>query len=341
MDERFLKFDNGIMKVSIIIPVYNVAPYIEECLNSVIAQTYKGEMECILVDDCGTDDSMEICERIISKYNGPISFRLVHHKHNRGLSAARNTGIDASTGDWLYFLDSDDSLIPECIELMEGCLEKYPESEMVFAGAKSSDGSLDKMLDYENKSLPLYANNPLWIKRSMLFFVLNSTAWNKLVNKHLLSVNHCFFAEGYIHEDEIWNFELARFLTRIAICPHNTYQYLVRDNSIMTSKDTRHKFENRIKQFNKQIDIIPQVDRQYYIKSLWQQLIAFYRSNKEERSRQKIQETLGKLLKKSTLDMFPAVFLSYIMPYWFLKLRIINWFFSKFDKIPQEVNPIV
>ena len=95
-------------KVSIVIPVYNVEPYIEECLQSVMRQSYRGEIECILIDDCGTDNSMGIAVQLIEEYNGPIDIKVMHHEHNQGLSAARNTGIDAACGDYIYFLDSDD-----------------------------------------------------------------------------------------------------------------------------------------------------------------------------------------------------------------------------------------
>ena len=77
-------------KISIIIPIYNVEEYIEECLQSVMRQTYKGEIECILVDDCGKDNSIAIAEQLIADYTGSIAFRILHHEHNRGLSAARN-----------------------------------------------------------------------------------------------------------------------------------------------------------------------------------------------------------------------------------------------------------
>ena len=86
------------MTVSIIIPVYNVAPYIEACLKSVMGQTYTGLMECIVVDDCGTDNSMAIVERVIDEYDGAIHFHIEHHHSNRGLSAARNTGIAKANG---------------------------------------------------------------------------------------------------------------------------------------------------------------------------------------------------------------------------------------------------
>ena len=79
------------MNVTIIIPVYNVAPYIKDCLKSVVRQTYRGGMECLLIDDCGTDDSIAIAEKMIKTYVGPICFRIIRHESNRGLSAARNT----------------------------------------------------------------------------------------------------------------------------------------------------------------------------------------------------------------------------------------------------------
>ena len=73
-------------------------------------QTYQGAMECLIVDDCGTDDSMAIAERTIATYEGPIVFQVLHHERNRGLSAARNTGTLAAKGDYLYYLDSDDEI---------------------------------------------------------------------------------------------------------------------------------------------------------------------------------------------------------------------------------------
>ena len=102
-------------KVSLIIPVYNVSEYIERCMHSVMAQTYT-DIECIIIDDCGTDDSMAKCEQMIREYEGPIKFLILHHEHNRGLSAARNTGIHQTIGKWFYFLDSDDEITPHCIE---------------------------------------------------------------------------------------------------------------------------------------------------------------------------------------------------------------------------------
>lgn len=84
------------MKISIIVPVYNVEQYIKECFDSIAAQTYKGDIECIFVDDCGQDDSVAVLEKLIAEYKGPIQFSIVHHEHNKGLSGARNTASEIS-----------------------------------------------------------------------------------------------------------------------------------------------------------------------------------------------------------------------------------------------------
>lgn len=104
--------------VSILIPVYDVQTYIAKCLESVASQTYGGQMECIIVDDCGYDDSIAIAEEFIAGYDGPISFRIIHHKNNRGLAAARNTGVAAAQGDFVFHLDGDDWIEPTAIELL-------------------------------------------------------------------------------------------------------------------------------------------------------------------------------------------------------------------------------
>lgn len=117
-------------QVSIIIPVYNVSDNIERCILSVINQTYH-HIECIVVDDGSPDDSMEKCYSLINHYVGPILFSVVAHERNLGLSAARNTGIDKSNGDYIFFLDGDDELLPYSIQCMVDITELYPKVEMV------------------------------------------------------------------------------------------------------------------------------------------------------------------------------------------------------------------
>lgn len=213
------------MKISIIVPVYNVEQYIKECFDSIAAQTYKGYIECIFVDDCGQDNSVAVLEKLIAEYKGPIQFSIIHHEHNKGLSGARNTGIRQAKGDYLYFLDSDDTITSDCIEKLVMLTEKYPGVEMVQGSTKSKH----RFFHITPSSAPKYSANHRWIKKTMLRrCVLPMTAWNRLVQTQFVLQHQLFFVDRMIHEDEVWNFMLAKYLNKVAYCYEVTYNY--RDN---------------------------------------------------------------------------------------------------------------
>lgn len=243
------------MKVSIIIPVYNVAPYVEECVRSVMNQTMTKDMECIIVDDCGTDNSMEIVERLIVGYKGNIEFRILHHEHNRGPSAARNTGIGIAKGKYIYFLDSDDWIIPECMELMLSSVRVHPDAEMVFAGADVTDNKFP-WLDYTKKRLPEYSGDAMWLQKSMLMrYNFGMTPWNKLIARRFIRDNKLCFKEGLIHEDELWNLEISKHIKAAAFVSRNTYYYRINNNGITAvSRDV--KMQRLFKLWNIMIDSI-------------------------------------------------------------------------------------
>lgn len=219
------------IKISIIVPVYNVEPYIRECFSSIAAQTYKGEIECIFVDDCGQDRSVEILGELIADYHGSISFSIIHHEHNKGLSGARNTGIRHASGDYLYFLDSDDSITPDCIERLVALAEKYPGVEVVQGSTKSKTD----WLQLKPKFVPEYSDSFKWIRQTLLKrYVIPMTAWNKLVRREFVLKHQLYFVEGMIHEDEIWNFTLAKYVHHIAFCYEPTYNYRENESGIMS-----------------------------------------------------------------------------------------------------------
>ena len=112
--------------------VYNVEKCVAECLNSVISQTYDhSKIECIIVNDCTTDDSMDIVYEIIKKYDGGMSFIICRHEHNEGVSAARNTGIEVAKGNYIFFIDSDDYIYPNSLELLLNASKIYGYPDMV------------------------------------------------------------------------------------------------------------------------------------------------------------------------------------------------------------------
>lgn len=226
--------------VSIIIPIYNVAEYIEKCILSIIRQTYLGRIECLLIDDNTPDDSIIIALNIIERYNGPITFRIIHHDMNKGLSAARNTGVRYASGDYVFFLDSDDYIYPDCIHSLVETLSKFPQSEIVIGGADSSLQSCN--LEKKMNDLPPFSDDVRWIRKTFLTRgQLPITAWNKLILKDFLIKNNLFFMEGVLNEDEHFNFIIAKKLSKVSFCFRNTYFYNQREGSIMTSNNALSK----------------------------------------------------------------------------------------------------
>lgn len=218
------------MKVSIIIPVYNVQDYIIRCLDSVCNQTYQ-DIECILVDDCGTDNSREIAQQYIDNYQGQIKFKFIHHEKNQGLSGARNTGIRIATGEWLYFLDSDDAITPTCLSTLLALKDKYPDVDFVQGNLLAEKG---KISNYGFNNIPEYSNNPATIENIMLQKIITS-ACNRLVKRSLLIDNDIFFPVGIIHEDMYWVYFLSKYVHAAAFSNIGTYIYYTNEGSIMTS----------------------------------------------------------------------------------------------------------
>lgn len=219
--------------VSVIIPVYKVEIYLDKCVQSVIDQTYK-DLEIILVDDGSPDRCPQMCDKWKQKDK---RIRAIHQK-NRGLSGARNTGIREAKGEWLYFLDSDDWIIPECIELMIKLVDGHSDVELVQGGVLSNDKNYAKWLSIENKqNVPDYSPNRDWVNLMLLRQeILVVTAWNKLIRRDIVLDNELYFEEGALNEDEMWSFLLSKYVTSVAICKKNTYYYNIRENSIIQNQ---------------------------------------------------------------------------------------------------------
>ncbi len=219
------------MKVSIIIPVYKVEPYIVRCVNSVLRQTYR-QLEVVFVDDCSPDNSMKLVNETISKIQcKDIEFKFIRHDHNRGLSAARNTGMDAATGEYIYFLDSDDEITADCISILAEPLKNYHYDFVTgFYDVKGSNMSFPQQtvrgkLIGSERIAKAYLNNQ-W----------HCMAWNKLCCRSYLIEYNLYFQEGLIHEDELWSALMAITANSIFVVPQPTYIYYIRPNSIITAE---------------------------------------------------------------------------------------------------------
>lgn len=234
--------------ISVIIPVYNVEPYIQDCLRSVMNQTTTESVECLVVDDCSPDHSMDLAEQCLRDYCGKIDFRIIHREKNGGLSAARNTGVNAAKGEYLYFLDSDDSITPSCLEQLVLTARKYPKAQIIQAGARATRG-FEYLSMVDNRKVPVYSDCHKIIKWRMLWTLYPATAWNKLIRRSWLLEHGLFFKEGLLHEDDHWNFFAAKYVTAYAVCRHDTYLYNIREGSI-TQSPGRKNIESWIVSLN-------------------------------------------------------------------------------------------
>jgi len=219
------------MKLSIIIPIFNVAQWIEECIKSVASQTRK-DFEVILVDDCGTDNSMTIVEKTLKELNANFPVKILHHECNRGLSAARNTGIQSAEGEYILFVDSDDQLLPDAVELLLGKAEQTG-AEMV-VGEIQMGGNSEGIWHIAYKGEICEGRDSIlsnYMKQQWYVMV-----WNKVIRTDFVKRNNLYFEEDLrTHEDGLWSFNTHCVTENIAFVHTSTYLYNVRENSIMTN----------------------------------------------------------------------------------------------------------
>ena len=228
-------------KVSIIIPVYNVEQYIGRCIKSIFRQEIENvSMECIIVDDCSPDSSIETVNKLIKNYFGNIVFRIIRHEKNRGLSAARNTGINNANGDYITFVDSDDYLNNNAISAMLKVIEKYPQVESVTSNYYHCK---EKKIP-----IPIEKQEVLFGREKIMDYFysakLKNSACFKLVSrKHILD-NKIFFIEGLLYEDVLWSYRQYSTSSCIALIPDVTYVYEYNPQSIVNT--TLQKIQKNI-----------------------------------------------------------------------------------------------
>lgn len=216
-------------EISVIVPIYKVEPWVERCVTSVLAQSMRS-IELLLIDDCGADRSMQLARQAVERSGvTDIAVRYLAHDRNRGLSAARNTGIEAARGRWVYFLDSDDCLPADALERL------YATS----AGCDFVMGDYDN-IGGEDVHQPLLMAAGLHHQPQILDNLSlrwNVMACNKLVRRQFLRAHHLLFVEGLIHEDNMWSLQLAAAARTMGVVHAVTYSRYVRPGSITTTED--------------------------------------------------------------------------------------------------------
>lgn len=224
--------------VSIIIPVYNVAPYVDRCILSVMRQSFSAT-ECVIVDDGSKDDSIDRCQRLIDLYKGTTRFTIIHHQKNRGLSAARNTGTDAATSDYIYYVDSDDELTPDCLEKLVAPVMEDNSIEMVMgAYATISIPRTFRRMQFLFQRIRFRKNMPMELRTNEEVYrwyyqgIRPVCVWNKLLKLAFVRAHGLYNKEGLLYEDSLWTFYLMRFLRHAAFVHDVTYFYHRNHHSI-------------------------------------------------------------------------------------------------------------
>lgn len=228
------------MRISVIVPIYQVEEYIVRCFESIVSQTYT-DLEIVFVDDASTDSSIDILEDLISRYNGKLNLKIITHQNNRGLSAARNSGVEVATGEYVYFLDSDDELSDaNAIAKFADCVERT-SADVVVGNHRNIKGE-DSYISKYKKSIILHGQT---LTSAFVKGDIPVTAWNKLINKRLF-YEGLRFKEGILNEDELFSYHLLFRNPLIALLGEVTYNYHIRQGSIMTNGVNMHRLVSPI-----------------------------------------------------------------------------------------------
>ena len=225
MDENIL--------FSIVIPVYNVKPYLEKCLNTIIGQTYKN-LDIVIVDDGSDDGSSFICDEFKKRDN---RIRVIHKK-NEGLGMARNSGLDIAIGDYISFIDSDDfiseDLFMKCYNILKN--KKYDVLCFDFAifendKIKYSPYSSTQR-EYEGTEVMDYFKNSIYNKNNKLR--LHDCAWNKIYSLTMLRKNKFNYVSEreFISEDYYSNLIMFKYVNSVFVMRDILYFYRVNQTSL-------------------------------------------------------------------------------------------------------------
>lgn len=222
------------MKVSVIVPVYNVELYIRECILSIINQTFK-DFEVVIVNDGSTDNSIKNIEDIINTYNNVILI----NKENGGLSSARNEGLKIAKGDYIAFVDSDDYLQPNFLKNLYEEAIKNNLDISIGGYTKKYTNSLTEIYFRDGKLFELeVTTGSNFLYHEFLYQDYRMEVWSSLYKRSFLEMQNLEFINSLLHEDEHFTPQSLLKANRVKLVNSYDYMYRQRDESIMTTQPT-------------------------------------------------------------------------------------------------------
>lgn len=332
--------------ISIIIPVFNVEQYIGQCLESIVSQTIDHSIiECIIVNDCTTDNSMEFVNRQIEKCqanNDKITYKVINHINNMGVSTSRNDGLDAAKGEFVFFIDADDYLYPDCLKTLYNAHLKYTNSDLIIGNAYNE--SLNTLMFKIKECIVLKNMNYLYEGK-----IADYTIWNKLIRRNILQKNDIKFKSDInISEDDLFNYQLHSVVNEAVILPQKTYFY--RKNEM--GQTFKYKYANASTTLNGYITILSLYEKElkgkcylgksFFVFNLASRAIDFLNNNKNNISDVKSLERqlriiIRGILNKHIMNIRPILFFMTILatkPFeWVMRMRFYRRYFDKISML--------
>ena len=256
------------MKVSIIVPIFGVEKFIACCVDSLMQQTLD-EVEYIFVDDKTPDNSIVVLEERLSRYpNRKDYIKILHHNVNKGLPAARNTGLAVATGEYIFHCDSDDFVEPDMLERM-------------YTAAKAKDADFvwsDWFLSYENAERYMTQpefHTPSDTLKGLLSDAMKYNVWNKLVKRSLYVDNDIHFPAGHSMGEDMTMIRLSACSKKVAYVPGAFYHYVKTNAEAMTQIFSEHHLADIRHNVALTLDFL----HQRGLSQLLEQEVAFFKLN--------------------------------------------------------------
>lgn len=223
-------------QISVIVPIYNVETYLDQCIKSIIGQSYEN-LEIILVDDGSLDKCPQMCDEYARKDN-----RIhVLHKTNGGLSDARNQGLQLATGEFVLFIDSDDYWISrDTVKTLVEVVHNFKNPDIIFFGRTTFIGEklfTGPIIDINNINGRSAQDVLSYILTKGTFY---SSAYQKLIRRSVLTDNNISFKKGLLSEDWDWTINLYQHARNFYAIKDNFYGYRKRQGSITETFSTKH-----------------------------------------------------------------------------------------------------
>lgn len=218
------------IKVSVIVPVYNVEKFIDKCLNSIVNQTLK-EIEIIVVNDGTKDNSQKIIDKYVKKYPDKIKSYI---KENGGQGSARNYGLKKTTGEYIGYVDSDDFVEKDMYKKLYNKAKENNYDIVVCGNYNVSE-------DYQNKNIDAFINNYNTDLENIFFGKM--AVWNKIYKRDILIKNKLEFKEKVWYEDLAFTLKAIMNSNTFAFIDEPLYDYLIREGSTMNNSNVQRNLE--------------------------------------------------------------------------------------------------